>query len=76
MQRIMDTRKRNENTAAIQYWKSYGIATQDASLTDREFEMWIGWLEQDGQLKPGQIKPRDIYTNQFQPSQGQLSRAL
>jgi hypothetical protein len=36
--------------------------------------MWIGWLERDRQLKPGQVKPADIYTNEFQPGKGALSQ--
>jgi hypothetical protein len=30
-------------------------------------QKWIDWKVDTGQLKPGQVKPSDIYTNEFNP---------
>lgn len=73
MQEIVKKRKRHENASSIAHWKSYGVATDHGQLTEAEFKMWIGWLERAGQLQPGQVKPSDIYTNDFQPKSGALS---
>ena len=65
---IIAGRKRQENDEAVQYWKSTGIAGTAGQLHDRELQMWIDWLVKDGELKPGQLKPKDVYTNEFNPA--------
>ncbi|MFZ3058807.1 MAG: ABC transporter substrate-binding protein [Candidatus Methanoperedens sp.] len=35
--------------------------------TDRDVQMWIDISISEGKLKPGQIKPSDIYTHEFNP---------
>jgi len=72
--RIIEQRKRAEDTSSVRYWQSPGIATERGLIEDRDYQLWIDWLVRDGQLKPGQLKPRDIYTNEFQPPAGQLAR--
>jgi ABC-type nitrate/sulfonate/bicarbonate transport system substrate-binding protein len=62
---IIAKRKRQENDEVVQYWKSTGIAGTGGQLRDRELQMWIDWLVKDGELKPGQLKPQDVYTNEF-----------
>ncbi|MBA5745386.1 ABC transporter substrate-binding protein, partial [Escherichia coli] len=32
-----------------------------------EFESYQAWFEANGQLKPGQIRAADVYTNRFNP---------
>ena len=34
-------------------------------FSDGEIQVWIDWLEKDGLFKAGQIKARDVYTNEF-----------
>jgi ABC-type nitrate/sulfonate/bicarbonate transport system substrate-binding protein len=65
---IIAKRKRQENDEVVQYWKSTGIAGTGGQLRDRELQMWIDWLVKDGELKPGQLKPQDVYTNEFNPA--------
>ena len=36
-------------------------------LTDGDVQWWIDRIVEDGKLKPDQIKPSDIYTNEFNP---------
>ncbi len=36
-------------------------------IKDAELQIWINWLVKDGLLKPGQVKPADLYTNAFNP---------
>jgi len=59
-------KKRNQNPAIAKYWKvpylrNYGL------LNDRDVTYWLDWFVQEGKLKNGEIKPSDIYTNQFNP---------
>jgi len=76
-ERIIRERKRGENTDSVRYWRSSGVATEHALIEDRDYQLWIDWLVKEGQLKPGQLKPRDVYTNEYNtPAQAsELSRA-
>ena len=76
MEAIIQKRRRNEDASAVAYWKSYGAASQLGQLSEREFSMWIEWLERDGQLARGQIRPRDVYTNEFQPQRARFAQRV
>ncbi|HET8934524.1 MAG TPA: ABC transporter substrate-binding protein [Polyangiales bacterium] len=65
---IIAKRKRQENDEVVKYWKSTGIAGTAGQLHDRELQIWIDWLVKDGELKPGQLRPSDVYTNAFNPA--------
>ena len=65
--KIIEARKRAESADSIQYWKSTGVAGTGGVIKDAELQIWINWLVKDGLLKPGQVKPSDLYTNAFNP---------
>jgi ABC-type nitrate/sulfonate/bicarbonate transport system substrate-binding protein len=67
LEQIIEKRGRNEDTSVVQFWTSTTIPTPRGILRDEDYRLWIDWLVRDGQISPGQIQPRDIYTNQFQP---------
>lgn len=64
-ERIIADRKRNEDATPIKYWKSTGVATKGGVIGDAELQVWVDWLVKDGLLKPDQLKPSDLYTNEF-----------
>lgn len=64
---IIARRGRNEDASIVQHWTTTTVATRGGAMTDADFQIWIDWLVRDGQLEQGQIQPRDIYTNEFQP---------
>lgn len=33
----------------------------------RPYQLWIDWLVKDGQLRPGQLVPSQVYTNELNP---------
>ncbi len=70
---IIRKRGRNEDTAALQYWKSFGVAEPGGRITDRTFQLWIDWLTAHGDIKPGQVKAADLYTNQFNDYQAAVA---
>jgi ABC-type nitrate/sulfonate/bicarbonate transport system substrate-binding protein len=43
------------------------ISPDATVIQDRDIQFWIDVLVEKGLLKPGQIKPSDIYTNEFNP---------
>ncbi|MFE5809040.1 ABC transporter substrate-binding protein [Streptomyces sp. NPDC056491] len=62
---IVKKRGRNEDASTLQYWRSYGVAEQGGRIEDKEFQLWLDWLGERGDIKPGQLKPADLYTNEF-----------
>ncbi|MFB7463026.1 ABC transporter substrate-binding protein [Streptomyces sp. NPDC056224] len=65
MTEIVRKRGRGEDTAALQYWRSFGIAETGGRIPDQSFQLWIDWLGERGEIKKGQVKPSDLYTNEF-----------
>ncbi|MEO5878094.1 MAG: ABC transporter substrate-binding protein [Streptosporangiaceae bacterium] len=63
---IITKRGRAEDTATIGFFKGFGVSSPGGAIADREFQTWITWLENEGEIKPGQIKPADVFTNEFQ----------
>jgi ABC-type nitrate/sulfonate/bicarbonate transport system substrate-binding protein len=62
---IVHKRKRNEDTKALQYFKSWGIAGTGGVIAEKEISTWVSWLEDQGQIKKGQVTPSSVYTNKF-----------
>ncbi|HIW34138.1 MAG TPA: ABC transporter substrate-binding protein [Candidatus Paenibacillus intestinavium] len=66
-EKIVSAREGNEPISNLQYWKSTGIATKGGVIEEKNFNIWIEWLETNGELEPGKIKAEDLYTNEFNP---------
>lgn len=67
MEKIVKARGRNEDSSTLKYFKSTGVTVRGGVVTEREISVWIDWLVRDGQLREGQLKPSDVYTNRFNP---------
>jgi ABC-type nitrate/sulfonate/bicarbonate transport system substrate-binding protein len=67
MERIIQERNPFETTENLRYWKSFGIAGEGGVISDEEMQIWIDWLVANGELKEGEVNPRDLYTNEFNP---------
>ncbi|MGU3497265.1 ABC transporter substrate-binding protein [Mycobacterium sp. C31M] len=64
---IVHGRKRNENTKAVDYWRSTGIPVAGGVIAERELQTWIDWLVRNGELEDGSLRAADLYTNEFNP---------
>ncbi|HWO09264.1 MAG TPA: ABC transporter substrate-binding protein [Polyangiaceae bacterium] len=64
---IVAKRGRNEDGAALGYWRSYGVAGRGGHIYERDFQVWNEWMIKDGELAPGQLAVRDLYTNELNP---------
>ncbi|MFC9894358.1 ABC transporter substrate-binding protein [Nocardia sp. NPDC127579] len=64
---IIQKRGRNENTDLLKYWKSSGLPTPGAVVQEKEIQVWLDWLARNGELKSGQLKAADLFTNEFNP---------
>ncbi|WP_437744901.1 hypothetical protein WMF39_07685 [Sorangium sp. So ce1504] len=67
LQRIIERRGRNEDASLVKYWTSLGVAGKGGLLSAGEYQIWIDWLVKDGDLKAGQIKAEDLFTNELNP---------
>jgi len=63
--KIIKARGRNEDTSALKYFKSFGVAGTGGVVAQKEFDTWISWLEQQGQIPKGKVKAADVYTNKY-----------
>jgi ABC-type nitrate/sulfonate/bicarbonate transport system substrate-binding protein len=61
--KILQERGRNENPAALQYWKSVGVPAK-GEIKDEDFTRWGKWLKDTG-IVNGELDPKKIYTNEF-----------
>ena len=64
---IVSAREGNETTANLKYWKSTGVAEEGGRIAEKEFQVWIDWLVENGELQEGQVKLEDLYTNEYNP---------
>jgi len=67
MERIIRDRDPNESVDNLKYWKSFGIVTPGGVIQDEDFQVWIDWLVEHGELETGSVTPEDLYTNEFNP---------
>lgn len=65
MTQIVKKRGRNEDTAPLKFWRSYGVAETAGRITGKELQLWIDWLAERGDIKKGQVTVSDLYTNEF-----------
>lgn len=75
MEQIIVRRKRNETAESAHFWKSTGTRDEHGLIAEEDYQLWIDWLVKEGQLKPGQITPRAVYTNEYNAEPGELARA-
>ena len=62
---IIAKRARNEDDSQLKHWKSYGVTSKGGTIVDTDFSTWIEWLNGTGELKNSDLKPADIYTNDY-----------
>jgi ABC-type nitrate/sulfonate/bicarbonate transport system substrate-binding protein len=66
-QNVVQNRHRNEDSSSLKYWRSTGVAGAGGTIAAKEFQVWIDWLVKEGDLSPGQVEARDVYTNELNP---------
>ncbi|GIH79833.1 ABC transporter substrate-binding protein [Planobispora longispora] len=64
---IIAKRGRNEDAKTVEFWQSSGVHGKGGVIDAKEFQTWIDWLEREGEVKTGQVKTSDLYTNEFNP---------
>ena len=59
--------KKGSNPRLAKYFSATRWTPDFPFIVDKDLQWWIDRFIEDGILKPGQIKPSDIYTNEFNP---------
>jgi hypothetical protein len=67
LKKIVEARHRNEDATIVNYWKSPGVGGKGGLIAAEDFTTYIDWYVKNGVLKPGQVKPETVYSNQFNP---------
>ena len=62
---IIAKRGRNEDAKQVKFWKSYGVVSKGGRIADSDFSVWIDWLNGTGELKKNDLKPADLYSNDY-----------
>ncbi len=58
---------RADQVPAIKLWDTQAVSNRGGVISSQEFGRWIDWLVEKDKFKPGQVKPEDVYTNEFNP---------
>jgi len=65
---IIAKRKRNEDASLVKYWRSYGVASRQGRIEDKDFSVWVDWMVRVGELRRGQLSLGAVYTNELNAS--------
>lgn len=66
------TAAKGGNPQMAKYYRGPRWSPENQFIADRDIDFWIEKFTEAGILKPGQIKPSDIYTNEFNPKYKKL----
>ena len=55
-----------EDAIKANYPGTLGLSPQP-TIHDGDITRWTAWLESHGDIKPGSVKPSDVYTNELNP---------
>ncbi|MGM1063063.1 ABC transporter substrate-binding protein [Saccharothrix sp. Mg75] len=62
---VLTGRGRNEDPAALGYWRSTGVAHEGGRIVDEELAIWVDWLAERGEITKDQVTLSALYTNEF-----------
>ncbi len=55
------------NPKLAKYYRGTRWSPENQFITDKDIQFWIDNFVESGVLKPGQLKPSEVYTNEFNP---------
>jgi len=59
--------KKGSNPRLAKFFRTTLWTPEHQLIADKDIQWWLDRFIEDGLLKPGQIKPSDIYSNEFYP---------
>jgi len=67
MKKYLEEHGRGEFAGALDLWQGTGVPARGGVISDKDFTIWLDWLEKNGEVDTGAIEPDEIYTNEFNP---------
>lgn len=67
MRNYLTEHDRADEAQNLDLWEGTGIPSQGGLIEDRDYALWLDWLEKSGEVDEGAIDPSEIYTNEFNP---------
>ena len=67
MKEYLEEHGRGDFAAALDLWKGTGVPSKGGVISDDDFNLWLDWLEAEGEVDTGAIEPSEIYTNEYNP---------
>ncbi len=58
--------KKGGNPDLAKYWTP-NMAWEHGLIKDEDVQWWLNWFVRDGIIREGQLKPSNVYTNEFNP---------
>jgi ABC-type nitrate/sulfonate/bicarbonate transport system substrate-binding protein len=58
---------RTSDATAFAFWKADGLSAKGGVISSGDFRPFATWLQKTGEIQPGQVQLKSLYTNQFNP---------
>lgn len=65
--RWLDEHGRGEEKEVYALWAGNGVATRGGVLDDKDFEIWLDWLDAEGEVDADSLDISEIFTNELNP---------
>jgi ABC-type nitrate/sulfonate/bicarbonate transport system substrate-binding protein len=63
----LNSQGRTSDATAFAFWKADGLSKKGGVITSADFRPFATWLQKTGEIQPGQVELKSVYTNQFNP---------
>jgi len=63
----LDAQGRSEEKEVYALWSGNGVATKGGVLDEKDFEIWLDWLDAEGEVDADELDVDEIFTNEFNP---------
>jgi ABC-type nitrate/sulfonate/bicarbonate transport system substrate-binding protein len=67
MKGYLEDHGRGDFAAALDLWQGTGVPARGGVISDEDFELWLHWLEANGEVDADAVEPSEIYTNDLNP---------
>jgi ABC-type nitrate/sulfonate/bicarbonate transport system substrate-binding protein len=67
MKGYLEDHGRGDFAGALDLWQGTGVPSRGGVIHDEDFELWLHWLETNGEVDPGSVEPSELYTNDLNP---------
>jgi ABC-type nitrate/sulfonate/bicarbonate transport system substrate-binding protein len=58
---------RTSDATAFAFWKADGLSRKGGVISSADFRPFATWLQKTGEIQPGQVELKSVYTNEFNP---------